>query len=219
MSARQVASESSEDEYFSVGPNAYGGPDTSDSDADTAETASMAPPRHPVLAMQGAFEESIYESTEPNPPPESEDESAETRRQKLLEARQYDDSWTTRWRQKPGARHHPLAKLMAQIVFGMHLLHQQAAKSDEEVVKILQTHVDEVDNFLERATEDFDLAVKDIAERIHFLKLPMAHPDVFGTMLEDKQFRTQLMEGNEKGQDCYERARSLLECRVRRVAG
>jgi hypothetical protein len=205
MSARQVASESSEDEYFSVGAQVYGGADTSDSDADSAETTSMAPPRHPVLAMQGAFEESIFESSEPNPQPRSKDESAETRRQRILEARQYDDSWTTRWKQKPSARHHPLAKLMAQIVFGMHLLQQQQAKSDEEVVKILQTHVDEVDNFLEKATEDFDLAIKDISERIHFLKLPMAHPDVFGTMLEDKQFRTQLMEGNEKIETIIER--------------
>jgi hypothetical protein len=205
MSARQVASESSEDEYFSVGAQVYGGADTSDSDADSVETTSMAPPRHPVLAMQGAFEESIFESSEPNPQPRSKDETAETRRQKILEARQYDDSWTTRWKQKPSARHHPLAKLMAQIVFGMHLLQQQQAKSDEEVVKILQTHVDEVDNFLEKTTEDFDLAIKDIAERIHFLKLPMAHPDVFGTMLEDKQFRTQLMEGNEKIETIIER--------------
>jgi hypothetical protein len=207
MSARQVASESSEDEYFSVGANVYGGADddSSDSDADSTETTSMAPPRHPVPAMQGAFEESIYESSEPNPQPRSKDETAETRRQRVLEARQYDDSWTTRWKQKPSARHHPLAKLMAQIVFGMHLLQQQQAKSDEEVVKILQTHVDEVDNFLERTTEDFDLAIKDIAERIHFLKLPMAHPDVFGTMLEDKQFRTQLLEGNEKIETIIER--------------
>lgn len=206
MSARQVASESSEDEYFSVGAQAYGGADTSDSDADSVETTSMAPPRHPVPAMQGAFEESIHESSEPNPQPHSsKDETAETRRQKILEVRQYDDSWTARWRQRPTARHHPLAKLMAQIVFGMHLLQQQAAKSDEEVVKILQTHVDEVDNFLEKTTEDFDLAIKDISERINFLKLPMDHPDVFGTMLEDKAFRTQLMEGNEKIETIIER--------------
>ena len=206
MSARQVASESSEDEYFSVGAQAYGGADTSDSDADSVETTSMPPPRHPVPAMQGAFEESIHESSEPNPQPRSsKDETAETRRQKILEVRQYDDSWTARWRQRPSARHHPLAKLMAQIVFGMHLLQQQAAKSDEEVVKILQTHVDEVDNFLEKTTEDFDLAIKDILERINFLKLPMDHPDVFGTMLEDKAFRTQLMEGNEKIETIIER--------------
>ena len=205
MSARQVASESSEDEYFSVGAQAYGGADTSDSDADSVETTSMAPPRHPVPAMQGAFEESIHESSEPNPQPRSKDETAETRRQRILESRQYDDSWTARWKQRPTARHHPLAKLMAQIVFGMHLLQQQAAKSDEEVVKILQTHVDEVDNFLEKTTEDFDLAIKDISERINFLKLPMDHPDVFGTMLEDKAFRTQLMEGNEKIEIIIER--------------
>lgn len=209
--ARQVASESSEDEYFSVGAHAYGAADTSDSDADTAETASMAPPRHPVSAMQGAFEESIYESSDPNPNPKSKDDTAEARRQRVLESRHYDDSWTKRWKQNPGARHHPLAKLMAQIVFGMHLLQQQAAKSDEEVVRILQTHVDEVDNFLEKTTEDFDLAIKDIAERIHFLKLPMAHPDVFGTMLEEKQFRTQLMEGNEKIDAIIERTSRVMD--------
>lgn len=201
MAARQVASESSEEEYFSVEAHGYGGAETSDSEA---ETASMAPPRHPVASMQGAFEESIYESSEPNQP-KSKDGTAESRRQRMLEVKHYDDAWTTRWKQNPGARHHPLAKLMAQIVFGMHLLQQQAAKSDEEVVKILQTHVDEVDNFLEKTTDDFDLATKDIAERIHFLKLPMAHPDVFSKMLEEKQFRTQLTDGNEKIENIVER--------------
>ena len=209
MSARQIANESSEEEYFSVRAHDYAvyHSDSSDTDEeeDIQDTAAMPPPRHPVPSMQGAFEESIYESSEPNPQPKSADSTAEARRQRVLEVNHYDDAWTTRWKQKPSARHHPLAKLMAQIVFGMHLLHQQAAKSDEEVVKILQTHVDEVDNFLEKTTDDFDLAIKDIAERIRFLKLPMSHPDVFGKMLEDKAFRTQLMEGNDKIENIIER--------------
>lgn len=215
MSARQVATESSEEEYFSVRAHDYAVDfsDSSDTDDDD-NTATMPPPRHPVPSMQGAFEESIYESSEPNPHPKSTDTTAESRRQRVLEVDHYDDAWTTRWKQKPSARHHPLAKLMAQIVFGMHLLHQQAAKSDEEVVKILQTHVDEVDNFLEKTTDDFDLAIKDIAERIRFLKLPMSHADVFGKMLEDKPFRTQLMEGNDKIENIIERTSRAMNAAV-----
>jgi hypothetical protein len=124
--------------------------------------------------------------------------SAEERRKKLLESPQYDNSWTARWKQKKTATYHPCEKLISQIIFGLHLLQQQQAKSDEEVVKILQTHVNEVDTFLERTAEDFQLAINDIDERIRFLKLPMAHQTVFETMLDDKKFRTQLLDGNEK---------------------
>lgn len=191
MTSQRAQSESDDEEYLSAH-------DQEDESSDEDEPAAMEPPRHPVPEMQAAFEESIRESTQEDERPKSLDNGPEARRQKVLESGTYDDSWMTRWRQKPGARHHPLLKLMAQIVFGMHLLQQQAAKSDEEVVKILQTHVDEVDNFLEKTTEDFDLAIKDINERIHFLKLPMEHKEVFQTMLEDKQFRTQLLDGNDK---------------------
>lgn len=211
MAAQRTPGESGEEEYFSLDAHGFdGGADetTDDDDDDDAETASMAPPRHPVPSMQGAFEESITEAKDPNPRPKSV--NAETRRQRVLEVKHYDDSWTTRWRQSPGARHHPLAKLMAQIVFGMHLLQQGAAKSDAEVVRILQTHVDEVDNFLEKTTEDFDLAIKDIRERVRYLKLPMSHIDVFDTMLEDKQFRTQLLEGNDKIETIVERTSKAM---------
>jgi len=214
MSARQIATESSEEEYFSVRAHHDYAIDSADSSDTDEDTATMPPPRHPVPSMQGAFEESIYESSESNPQPKSTDSTAESRRQRVLEVDHYDDAWTARWKQKPSARHHPLVKLMAQIVFGMHLLHQQAAKSDEEVVKILQTHVDEVDNFLEKTTDDFDLAIKDIAERIRFLKLPMSHSDVFGKMLEDKQFRTQLMEGNDKIENIIERTSRAMNAAV-----
>lgn len=185
--------------------------DDDDNYNDDADTASMAPPRHPVPSMQGAFEESINESSQPNRRRKSTGANAEERRQRVLEDQHYDDSWTRRWKQSPGARHHPLAKLMAQIVFGMHLLQQQAAKSDEEVVKILQTHVDEVDTFLEKTTEDFDLAIRDIQERIRYLKLPMSHVEVFGTMLEDKQFRTQLLDGNDKIENIIERTSRAMD--------
>lgn len=158
----------------------------------------MDPPVHPVRSMQGAFEESIVESTEDSRPRPSLDLNAEERRKKLLESTRYDDSWTARWKQKKTAKFHPCEKLISQIIFGLHLLQQQQAKSEEEVVKILQTHVNEVDTFLERTAEDFQLAINDVDERIRFLKLPMAHQNVFETMLDDKKFRTQLLDGNEK---------------------
>lgn len=191
--ALQQVTESDEEEYHSLGSG------RGNEDGDDDEVGSIAePPAHPVTSMQGAFEESIRESTEDETPGFTENANAEGRRQRLLDAKQYDDSWETRWKQKPGANYHPLLKLMAQIVFGMHLLQQQQAKSNEEVVKILQTHVNEVDCFLERTSEDFDLAIADIEERIRHLKLPMTHLDVFNIMLDDKKFRTQLLDGNEK---------------------
>lgn len=158
-------------------------------------------PVHPVAFMQGAFEESILESAEQNG---SQDEIKQdkadpiTRRKRLLDEDEKDDRNTSRWKQRPDAKFHALWKLVAQITFGMHLLHQQLAKSDEEVVKILQIHVDEIDSFLEKTHEDFDLAMKDIDERIRYLKLPLEHIDVFDVMLDDRQFRTSIVDGNEK---------------------
>ena len=164
-----------------------------------AAKAKVESPAHPVPSMQKAFEESIVESADESDAPSSPEQTdAQARRQKLLESTEYDDTWVSRWQQKPTARYHPLLKLMAQIVFGMHLLQQQQAKSEEEVVKILQSHVNEVDTFLERTSEDFDLAIRDIEDRIRYLQLPMTHMEVFETMLDDKKFRTQLLEGNEK---------------------
>lgn len=204
--ALQVLNESDEEEYHSV----ESGHRREDATDDEAESTTE-PPVHPVPSMQGAFEESIVESTEGDDTVKvSERAGAETRRQKLLEAKQYDDAWTTRWKQKAGAQYHPLLKLMAQIVFGMHLLQQQQAKSNEEVVKILQTHVNEVDSFLERTSEDFDLAIADIEERIRHLKLPMAHLDVFNIMLDDKKFRTQLLDGNDKIEKIIDRTAKAM---------
>ena len=175
---------------------------------DDLESDEMAAPSQPVPAMQAAFEESIHESTDETERPRSpspEPKDAQGRRQRLLEKKQYDDSWTSRWHQRPTAQHHPLMKLLAQIVFGMHLLQQQQAKSEEEVVKILQNHVNEVDTFLERTSEDFDLAIRDIEDRIRYLKLPMTHIDVFEVMLEDKKFRSQLLDGNGKIEKIFDR--------------
>ncbi|KAK8222120.1 hypothetical protein M8818_000290 [Zalaria obscura] len=191
-----------------------------DCEDEVASLNSDLPPVHPVPIMQDAFEESIRESAEEtngDDTPVTGRPNAEARRADLLEQEAYDDSWNTRWKQKPGAKSHPIMKLMAQIVFGMHLLHQQQAKSDAEVVKILQTHVDEVDGFLEKTTEDFDLAIRDIDERIRYLTLPMTHRDVFDIMLDDKQFRTQLIDGNEKIEKIIERTAKAMNAALQDV--
>jgi len=174
-----------------------------DAASDTSESDMM----HPIVAMQGAFEESIRESTEEHEiATQPAERDAQARRTNLLECQSYDDSWIARWKQQPTAKYHPLQKLMAQIVFGMHLLSQQQAKSEQEVNQILQTHVNEVDTFLENTAEDFDVAIADIGDRIHYLKLPMGHMEVFEMMLDDKKFRTQLLEGNEKIEKIIERS-------------
>jgi len=173
--------------------------------------SDIAPPVHPVPAMQEAFQESIQEAGDaedeaPKPAPLD----VEARRKALLDSETYDPSWAARWKQKPTATCHPITKLMSQIIFGLHLLYQRSAKSDAEVVKILQVHVDEIDAFLEETTEDFTLAVKDIEERIGFLKLPMSHVEVFETMLDDKNFRNQLIEGNDKIERIIERTAKAM---------
>lgn len=193
MASAQAPGSESDDDFHSLS-----GRDSNDGDFDGDDARAMEPPEHPLSSMQGAFEESIAESVRNHDRPRSVPANAEIRRQRLLDAHQFDDSWTSRWKQPSNAHFHPLLKLMAQITFGMHLLQQNQAKSNQEVVKILQTHVDEVDDFLEKTAEDFDLALRDIDERIRFLQLPMQHLDVFDIMLDDKKFRTQLLEGNDK---------------------
>jgi len=180
-------------------------------DGDDESLRGLETPTHPVSAMQEAFEESIREAIDEDAEPPSLDGlDAEARRRALLDRDEFDDSWTTRWRQKPTARCHPIVKLMAQIIFGLHLLHHQQAKSDAEVVKILQSHVDEIDGFLEKTTEDFELAIRDIEERIQFLQLPMKHVEVFDVMLQDRKFRNQLVSGNVKIEKIIERTAKAM---------
>lgn len=170
----------------------------------------MAAPVHPVPQLQAPFEESMLESVH-------EDNDADTfldpitRRNLLLEAPSYQRVVAGRWRQKPGERFHPLWKLIAQISFGVHLLAQNMAKSEDDVMQILQAHVDEIDGFLERTTEDFDLAAEDIQERLRCLKLPLSHPATFDKMLEDRNFRLSIVEGNEKIEHIVERTTQAMK--------
>lgn len=202
MATHQVSSDSSDgkEEFHSLSVR---GEDEAEEEEDATSDVShddlMAPPVHPVPQMQAAFEESIIDATEVIEEREEDgDTDAEMRRRRLLEAEHDGDAAVNGWKQRPGATHHPFVKLMAQLVFGMHLLKESQAKSNDEVVLILQGHIDDVDSFLERTAEDFDLAIKDIEERIRYLKLPMQHMDIFNTMLDEKKFRTDLLNGNEK---------------------
>lgn len=164
---------------------------------DLAAVSSTAPPTHPVPQLQGPFEESILESMNDGNDRQEKVDSI-TRRKQLLERENYERSCAGRWKQRPGEKFHPLWKLVAQISFGIHLLAQRLAKSEEEVMKILQMHVDEIDGFLESTTEDFELAQKDIQDRIQLLRVPLENVKIFDTMLEDRGFRISIVEGNEK---------------------
>nr|POE48654.1 hypothetical protein CFP56_38751 [Quercus suber] len=216
--ALQLVNESEEDEYHSLSPHEQSqlGSTTSEAQLDGISEETQSPV-YPIPSMQGAFEESILESAadEVEEEDDAQGHDAEWRRQELLGRKKYDDSWKSRWRQTSTARYHPLLKLMAQIIFGMHLLLQQQAKSNEEVVRILQTHVNEVDTFLEKTAEDFDLAIADIEERIKHLRLPMTHLDVFKVMLDDLDFRTQLIDGNAKIERIVERTAKAMSAALR----
>lgn len=157
---------------------------------------------HPVPSLQQAFEESIIEANKCTKfgslQRAASNATADSRRRQLLKQVSFDDSWSTRWRQNRTANFHPLVKLIAQIIFGLHLLHNRQAKSDAEVVHILQDHVNDIDSFLDKNTEDFNLAIPDINERLELLRLPSVHAEVFNKMLDDETFRSQLLKCNDR---------------------
>ena len=152
--------------------------------------------------------ETINEDPEPDPLYSRKD--SVYRRKMLLEQAEYQRTVAGRWKQKPGEKFHPLWKIVSQISFGMHLLQSGLAKSEEEVMKVLHGHVDEVDGFLERTTEDFKLAQHDINERIKYLALPLEHAEVFDSMLGDRAFRAAMIEGNEKIEHIVDRTSIAL---------
>lgn len=171
--------------------------------------SSTQPPQHPVPQLQGPFEESMMESLTEI---EEEEQNADSvaRRKLLLQGDRYERVCAGRWKQRPGEKFHPLWKLSAQLSFGLHLLAQGLAKSEEEVMRILQSHVDDIDGFLERTTEDFDLAQSDVEERLRHLWLPLQHVQVFDRMLDDRTFRTSIVEGNEKIEHIVERTSEAM---------
>ncbi|KAI0997899.1 hypothetical protein K3495_g10291 [Podosphaera aphanis] len=156
-------------------------------------------PKHPIPNMQGAFAESFLESTSGLASPTNHKiKSAIERRQVLLEQNATEETHAAKWKLKPGQQFHEFWKLMAQISFGVYLLLNGIARDEDQVMKILQVHVDEVDEFLEITLEDFSAAQDDIEERLKYLKLPLRNISTFDIMLEDRTFRRNIVEGNEK---------------------
>lgn len=155
-------------------------------------------PTHPISSMQGAFAESMVEvAGGSSSHPTKNTRNAVSRRKYLLDQDIHEETHAAKWRQKPGQQYHELWKLMAQTSFGIYLLLNGIAKDEDQVMSILQGHVDEVDEFLETTLEDFDLAQSDIDERLKLLKLPLQNIHIFDAMLEDRTFRSQIVTGNE----------------------
>ncbi|XXH03057.1 hypothetical protein Hte_009447 [Hypoxylon texense] len=178
--------------------------------------AAASIPTHPIPAMQPAFAESLIEATNnpAMPKPKVRFADVRERRNYLLDGAKGAKLYYELWRYRPGQQYHELWKLMAQISFGVYLLLNGIANSNEEVVNILQGHIDEVDEFLETTLEDVDLATQDIKERIDFLKLPMENIATFEQMLEDRNFRLQIVTGNEKIEHIISRTTAALEATV-----
>lgn len=155
-------------------------------------------PVHPIPQLQAPFEESIMETNEGSETDWVVDINAQSRRRDLLENDDYERLCGRKWRQRTTERYHPFWKLVSQMAFGVHLLAQKTAISEVEVMKILQTHVDELDGFLQRTTEDFLIIHLDVRTRIQYLRLPLANLDVFDAMLEDRNFRLAIVAYNDQ---------------------
>ncbi|KAJ5962363.1 hypothetical protein N7501_007304 [Penicillium viridicatum] len=155
-------------------------------------------PSHPITQLQGAFEESIVETTDGSLTKWVVDIDAQTRRRDLLENDEYERLCGRKWRQRASEKYHPFWKLVSQMVFGVHLLSKSLAKSEVSVMKILQKHVNELDGVLERTTEDFLIVRLDVRTRMQYLNLPLRNLDVFDAMLEDRNFRLSVVAYNDQ---------------------
>ncbi|KAL4874179.1 hypothetical protein BDV12DRAFT_159264 [Aspergillus spectabilis] len=162
-------------------------------------------PEHPIPQLQGAFEESIYETLQGADRDWVIDLDAQSRRKDLLEKPQYERLCGRKWRQRTGERYHPFWKLTAQMSFGLHLLVKRTAKSNAAVLKILQAHVDEMDGFISRTTEDFLIIQIDLRTRIQYLSLPLENLELFDEMLVDRSFRLAMIDYNERIELAIER--------------
>ncbi|RKF76016.1 hypothetical protein GcM1_230060 [Golovinomyces cichoracearum] len=175
-------------------------------------------PTHPIACMQGAFTESFLESNSSfGVSTNNEPKSAFERRQQLLEQDVNEETYAARWKLKPGQKHHELWKLTAQISFGIYLLLNGIARDEEQVMKILQVHVDEVDCFLEKTLEDFSLAQNDIEDLLNYLKSHLQNIPVFDVMMENREYRLQIVEENEKIEHIITRTASAMNDALRDV--
>ncbi|CAG8151987.1 unnamed protein product [Penicillium salamii] len=164
---------------------------------ETVKEEPSSYPSHPIPQLQGPFEESIVETDGPGND-RIVNIDAQTRRRDLLENDKYERLCGRRWRQLKSEKYHPFWKLISQMIFGVHLLAKGLARSETSVMKILQNHVNELDGFLERTTEDLMIVRLDVHTRIQYLSLPLANLDVFDEMLVDRGFRLSIVAYNDQ---------------------
>jgi hypothetical protein len=126
-------------------------------------------------SMQAAFDESIHDSNvrlvDNRASSDDEDDAAsgEDPLDRLIARRflanAYDPSGST----PQMGKHHPLLKLVAQIIFGLQLLCHKQARSAAEAIRILENHVRSIDHYLHRTREDVVRANAIASKRIpHF---------------------------------------------------
>ncbi|KAK7218019.1 hypothetical protein V2G26_006022 [Clonostachys chloroleuca] len=115
-----------------------------------------------------------------------------------------------RWRKRKGQEQHEILKLVSQIAFGVYLLLNGMANDNNQVINILQGHIDEVDEFLEVTLDDLTYSITDLQSRIDHLRVPLANLEVFEEMLESRSYRVELLEGNEKLEHIIARSREML---------
>lgn len=197
-----------DDDGSSLGPQAEFPAPPPRNEARTAPAPSPSPspspppvvvPTHPIESLKMAFAESLEEATRGNiEKPKLRDLDTAARRERLLAQDKDDSAFDSLWRYRPGQREHEVLKLIAQISFGVYLLLNGMANDDAQVVAILQGHINEMDEFLEVTLEDMAHTSTDLTERLRLLKLPMSNMKVFEDMLEDRNYRAEILEGNEK---------------------
>ncbi|CDM36200.1 hypothetical protein DTO013E5_8975 [Penicillium roqueforti] len=180
-------------------------PKDAENEQSITQRTSSPYPSHPIAQLQGPFEESIVETTDGSVNKWVVDIDAQTRRRDLLENDEYERLCGRKWRQRASEKYHPFWKLISQMVFGVHLLAKSLAKSEDSVMRILQKHVDELDGFLERTTEDFMIVRLDVRTRIQYLRVPLGNLDVFDEMLEDRNFRLSIVAYNDQIEHSIER--------------
>ncbi|UNI23135.1 hypothetical protein JDV02_008972 [Purpureocillium takamizusanense] len=160
----------------------------------------QAIPVHPIPLLQDAFTESLDEVTSGTiaAKPKLRELDAPSRRDQLIAQAKEAEPFDRPWRYRPGQKQHELFKLLAQISFGVYLMLKGMANSNAQVISILQGHIDEIDEFLEVTLEDLNQATEDLNGRIEHLKLPLSNVNVFEELLEDRNFRCEILEGNQK---------------------
>ncbi|KAF2760793.1 hypothetical protein EJ05DRAFT_242811 [Pseudovirgaria hyperparasitica] len=160
-------------------------------------------PTHPLIELQGPFEESMLDAgkkedcsnyRETNP----DKFKGRSRRSLILNQKggAGNVSYNAQWTSDSESKHHPIMKIMSQVIFGVHLLCQSIAQSVPEVSNILSGFVQELDSFLERVNGDFDQSLKEVSDLYRNLALPLQHVAVFDNLLTDRKYRTQTLEGN-----------------------